>query len=244
MANIELLRQIQKRPAMYFGSSEKPFSLFLAFLSGVGMGHGIDHRFSSLKDSDFAPEGFYEFVAARFAGHYPDGGGTRGWWTFVRENSKSDDEAFDLYIRLLEEFDRANRGKETYGCSLEEGSASLELGCAPDGSGDYLVSLTVRVEGFSGHADGHVAGADWIAFVKAIRNLEETRKGEARFASVCPGEFELRVHAIDSRGHMGISGLLRYQRGGAEDQPQQQLRFAFEFDPSKLPAFARSVALA
>lgn len=172
---------------MYFGSSEKPFSLFLAFLSGVGMGHGIDHRFSSLKDSDFAPEGFYEFVAARFAGHYPDGGGTRGWWTFVRENSKSDDEAFDLYIRLLEEFDRANRGKETYGCSLEEGSASLELGCAPDGSGDYLVSLTVRVEGFSGHADGHVAGADWIAFVKAIRNLEETRREKRDSPRYVPG---------------------------------------------------------
>ena len=128
--------------------------------------------------------------------------------------------------------------------SLQEGTASLELSCNSDGSGDYLASIEVCVEGFSGHAEGHVVGADWTAFVKALRRLDEMRKGEARFESAIPGEFELRIHSIDSRGHMGISGLLRYQRVGVEEWPHQQLRFAFEFDPSKLPAFTHSVSLA
>jgi len=135
-------------------------------------------------------------------------------------------------------------GKKMSSWSLQEGTASLELSCESDGSGDYLASLEVRVEGFVGHADGHIVGAEWTAFVKALCRLEEIRKGEARLESAIPGEFQLRVHSIDSRGHMGISGMLRYRRVGVEEWPYQELRFAFEFDPSKLPEFARCVTLA
>ena len=125
--------------------------------------------------------------------------------------------------------------------SLQEGAASLSLTSESDGDGDYLVSLEVSVEGFTGHADGHVVGSDWVSFVAAVRKLEKARKGEARFESAIPGEFELRLHSIDSRGHMGASGSLRFSRAGGEDWPHQFLRFAFEFDPSKLVALARDV---
>ncbi len=127
--------------------------------------------------------------------------------------------------------------------SLQEGTASLELSCESDGAGDYLAALEVRVDGFSGHADGHVVGGEWDGFANDLRSLAQTCKGEARFESAIAGEFELRVHSIDSLGHMGVSGLLRYRRVGVEDWPQQQFRFAFEFDPSKLSAFARCIAI-
>ena len=118
--------------------------------------------------------------------------------------------------------------------SLSEGSASLKLLCEPDGDGDYLASIEVSVEGFTGHADGHIVGSDWRAFVDALRKLEKARIGEARVESAYPGEFELRFHSIDSKGHMGVSGSLRFSRSGGEVWPHQQLRFAFEFDPSNL----------
>lgn len=127
--------------------------------------------------------------------------------------------------------------------TIREGESVLELKCQSDGSGDYLASIEVRVDGFAGHADGHIVGGEWTAFADALRTLEATRNGEARLASAMPGEFELRIHAINSRGHMGVSGLLHYRRVGADEWPDQQLRFAFEFDQAMLPAFARAVAL-
>lgn len=126
--------------------------------------------------------------------------------------------------------------------SIQEGESSLGVCCAPDGCGDYLASIEVAVDGFSGHADGHVVGSEWLAFMDALARLEQTRKGEARFCSAFPGEFEVKIHSIDSRGHMGVSGLLRYSRAGGDEWPHQALKFAFAFDPSKLPSFARAVA--
>jgi hypothetical protein len=64
----------------------------------------------------------------------------------------------------------------------------------------------------------------------------------ARLISAMPGEFDLEVKSIDSKGHMGVSGVLSYRRLGVEQWPVQQLRFAFEFDPSKLSAFVAAAS--
>jgi len=127
-------------------------------------------------------------------------------------------------------------------CSLREGKSSLTLSSTPDGSRDYLVSVEAAVNGFSGHADGHVAGRDWETFMADLERLEQARQGKACLASAAEGDFELTVHSIDSQGHMGVSGLLRYREAGVEDWPQQHLRFAFEFDPTKLAAFLHGLA--
>jgi hypothetical protein len=124
--------------------------------------------------------------------------------------------------------------------ALSEKDSSLAITCDADGDGDYLVSVEAKTHGFAGHADGHVAGSEWEQFVVDLRKLEETRKGAARFGSALPGEFEVLVRAIDLRGHMGVSGVLQYRSIGVEDWSQQQLRFAFEFDPSLLPALVES----
>jgi hypothetical protein len=125
---------------------------------------------------------------------------------------------------------------------IEEKDSVLELIVTEDGSGDFLVAIEARSEGFSGHADGHVVGDAWRAFVRQLAILEAERKGTARLISVMPGEFDLEVKASDGRGHMGVSGVLAYRRVGVGDWPVQQLSFAFEFDPSKLLAFASAAA--
>jgi hypothetical protein len=124
---------------------------------------------------------------------------------------------------------------------IEEQESVLELTVTPDGSGDFLVAVEARSEGFCGHADGVVVGAAWGAFVQELGILEAERKGVARLISAL-GEFDLEVRAIDSRGHMGASGVLSYRPAGIEEWPVQQLRFAFEFDPSKLSSFANAAA--
>ena len=129
-------------------------------------------------------------------------------------------------------------------CLLQEGTASLKLCCNSDGSGDYSASLEVRVAGYAGNADVHFVGAEWTAFSKAICRLEETRNGDAQLKSAIPGEFQLRVHSIASRGsHIAVSGVFLCRDVGGDESPHQELRFSFEIDSSKLPEFARCVAL-
>ena len=41
----------------------------------------------------------------------------------------------------------------------------------------------------------------------------------------------VRIGALDSLGHMRVSGTLGFSRG---EWPRQRLEFAFEFDPSQL----------
>jgi hypothetical protein len=128
--------------------------------------------------------------------------------------------------------------------SLDERDSFLLVTVQGDSSGDFLVSIEARSEGFAGHADGHVVGADWQQFVNDLWRLEKTRQGTASFVSAYPDEFNLTVRAIDSRGHMGVMGMLRYRRVGVEDWPQQQLYFAFEFDPSRLTSLIQSISAA
>jgi hypothetical protein len=125
-----------------------------------------------------------------------------------------------------------------------EADSTLVLAATDDGDGDFLISVEVRSDGFSGHEDGVVVGPEWCSFVEQLGALETERKGSAHLLSAVSGEFDVRVHAIDGRGHMGVSGVLSYRRVGVEDWPAQQLHFAFEFDPSKLAPFARAAAAA
>jgi hypothetical protein len=136
---------------------------------------------------------------------------------------------------------RLKLGKENQ-MRIEEKDSVLELTVTEDGSGDFLVAVEAQSEGFAGHADGHVVGAAWHAFVGQLAMLEAERRGAARLISAMSGEFDLEVKAIDCKGHMGVCGVLSYRSVGVEEWPVQQLRFAFEFDPSKLSDFAIAAA--
>jgi hypothetical protein len=117
--------------------------------------------------------------------------------------------------------------------TLNAGESIMSLDWDDDGSGDYLVSIEAEAEGFKGHADGHVTGSDLRAFIASLEKLERSRKGKARLISALPGEFEVTVEAVDSVGHMGVAGVLRYTVPG-DERPSQILQFAFDFEPSQL----------
>jgi len=112
--------------------------------------------------------------------------------------------------------------------------AAFLLEWSEDGSGDYLVSIGAEAEGFRGHSDGHVVGADFRRFIEELERLDQLRSGKAQISSAAQGLFEVTIHSIDSAGHMGVSGVLRYLRTGPE-RPYQVIEFFFEFDPSQLP---------
>jgi hypothetical protein len=123
--------------------------------------------------------------------------------------------------------------------TLQNGEALMSLNWDDDGSGDYLVSIEAEAEGFKGHADGHVTGADLRAFTDGLERLEHSRKGEAVLVSAATGEFKITIRAVDSVGHMGVAGALRYTSPGRE-RPSQMLHFEFDFEPSQLIDAVRS----
>ena len=108
----------------------------------------------------------------------------------------------------------------------------------PDGDGDFLVAIEASVDGFCGHADGHVVGLDFQTFARQCHALEEKRQGAAILGSALEGEFTLSIHSTDGVGHMGVSGHLRYSRG---DQFAQRLDFEFSFDPAELQNVLRAI---
>lgn len=70
------------------------------------------------------------------------------------------------------------------------------------------------------------AGAEWHSFVRQLGILERERKGAARLVSAIPGEFDIEVKAVDSRGHLGVSGALSRRRVGDAEWCVQRLHFA------------------
>jgi hypothetical protein len=118
---------------------------------------------------------------------------------------------------------------------LSEGNATLIVSATDDGAGDFLVAIETQCNGFGGHADGHVVGAEWRAFLVKLSQLEKERKGAAEFSSANQGEFNLVFKAIDSRGHLGVAGTLGFSNANA--MHRQQLSFSFEIDPSSLQPF-------
>ena len=98
----ELLDSIRKRPGLYWGGPELPFTSLVAFLNGYVLGYAERGR-SQISPTDLVPVDFTKFVTERFGRKFPDGG--KGWTTFIREHTASEAEAFELFFRLREEYE-------------------------------------------------------------------------------------------------------------------------------------------
>jgi hypothetical protein len=102
----EALDAIHKRPGMYWGGGDHPFTSWVAFTSGFQIGHDFAHRQGGIAPKDLVPDDFNKFVTERFGETFPAGG--RGWMSFIREHTSSEQEAFDLFFQLREEYDKAH----------------------------------------------------------------------------------------------------------------------------------------
>jgi hypothetical protein len=90
-------------------------------------------------------------------------------------------------------------------------------------------------------------GGIWIgrpeidAFIGALERLEATRREEAVLESQSPGELLLAIAALDGAGHMTVRISARRTRWDVRQPVVTEISTSFEFDPSSLPAMARSV---
>jgi hypothetical protein len=98
-----LLESIRTKPGLYWGDPEHPFTSLVAFLNGYALGYSEAGSLSPIPPGDLVPDDFHKFVTERFGRRFPDGG--KGWMTFVREHTRSEAEAFELFFRLREEYD-------------------------------------------------------------------------------------------------------------------------------------------
>ena len=101
---LEVLEAIVKRPGMYWGDSDNHFHSLVAFFSGyrMALGDGSDRR--QERPLDLAiPEDFHQFVTEQYGHRFPHGG--YGWMSFIEENTTSDREALELFLKLRKLYD-------------------------------------------------------------------------------------------------------------------------------------------
>jgi len=99
----EQLQAIQKRPAMYLGNTDHIFTSFLGFVAGYQVGYAAaQHGFMTFEQ--LVPADFSRFVTEYFGHTFPAGG--KGWGTFISEHTASEQEAFEMFFRLREEYEK------------------------------------------------------------------------------------------------------------------------------------------
>jgi len=102
------LQAIRERPNFYFNNSEYPFTSLEAFFVGYESGYAAA-KYNHSRPDESVSRDFTKFVTEKLGRKFPAGG--RGWRTFIRENSSSEKEAFDLFFKLREEYDKQFSGK-------------------------------------------------------------------------------------------------------------------------------------
>lgn len=99
-----LLEEIRKRPALFLGNTKQPFTILLGFIAGYGVGYGSGKH--GVRPAHLIPNEFSQFVTEHFGHSFPAGG--KGWSSFVSEHTNSEQEAFELFFRLLDAYEKRN----------------------------------------------------------------------------------------------------------------------------------------
>ena len=60
------LKEVRKRPGMYFGDPTQPFTRLLAFMDGYSVGYEMGRKGDSSWPSAFLPSDFDDFVSRKF----------------------------------------------------------------------------------------------------------------------------------------------------------------------------------
>jgi hypothetical protein len=106
--------------------------------------------------------------------------------------------------------------------------------------GDLGVNVAVSNGAFAGRNDTVWIGRDdWQGFLGALKELDRTRRGDARVRSMSPDELELVVLATDRAGHMAAEGWLGRTWYARDAFVHDRVSFGIEIDPSLLPGLIR-----
>ncbi len=100
---------IHRRPGIYLGPNDHLFTRLEGFLIGYQCGFASG-ACKGTKPEDLVPDDFHKFVTEKYGFEYPAGG--KGWQHFIKENTSSEKEAFDLFFILRDEYDKKAKSKK------------------------------------------------------------------------------------------------------------------------------------
>jgi hypothetical protein len=116
----------------------------------------------------------------------------------------------------------------------EEDSPSLQS------HGDARLTVRVRSAGFSGDAAAWVSRSAIAAFGRDLAALNASLRGEAVLSSISPGELQLKVFSVSSRGHLAVQGSVEHQVVSENRDFRHSVSFGFEFENSQLELACRT----
>jgi len=100
--------------------------------------------------------------------------------------------------------------------------------------------VNVESHGFGGNLDSvWIWPVEFERFIDELVLLERIRQGKASLVSMSPEKLRLNVQSINHAGHMMVEGQLGRQVFIGNNSRLINVNFAFEFDPSLLPAALR-----
>lgn len=126
---------------------------------------------------------------------------------------------------------------------MSKASVSSNTGCLTltwRHEGDFVIAIEVQSNGYAGQVDGCITEAVFRQFARALVELERKQSGEAMFASMIPGEFEVLIRALDNVGQTGVYGKFHSHDDRLSFRHGNRLSFGFEIDRSALAAFVQA----
>jgi hypothetical protein len=133
---------------------------------------------------------------------------------------------------------------------LRDGESFLELGvteqvpAGTQGVGDTRFEIGVHMAGsetsFSAQSWAWVELPELVEFTRKLRQLEESRQGEAFLESMSPGEFALQIRIVDNVGHVGAFGTVAHScYAGIGGPHRSEVTFGIPFHSDSLPEQVR-----
>jgi hypothetical protein len=103
-------------------------------------------------------------------------------------------------------------------------------------SGDVLLSVVVESHGFKGQSEVWVLKEEISRFARAVTELNQSLCGRAVLRSVSPGELQIEVLSVTSRGNLAAQGSVGHHVYEEERMYWHSVSFGFEFEPRELEA--------
>jgi hypothetical protein len=102
MSSSSSWRQELQGVRKHLAQAEHPFECLRDFYNGYETGYSAARR-GFMTPQEFVPPGFNQFVSEHFGRRWPN---AKGWRILIREHSPSEQEAFELFFTLREEYER------------------------------------------------------------------------------------------------------------------------------------------
>ena len=99
---------------------------------------------------------------------------------------------------------------------------------------DAMVSVRVMSYGYAGHSEVWVHKEALVGFCTGLAQLERSLRGEVAIESMSPGELNVKVLSVSSRGHLAIQGSIGTYVQAENGTYWHAASFGFEFESSEL----------